>query len=132
MPDPSVDQFLVSDPKTLSPDASVGEARADFRSTHVHMVLLVEDDRLVGTLVREDLLDAADDEPALPLAVLEGRTIDASASPGEAMTRLREQGARRMAAVDHRGRLVGLLCLKRRGTGFCTDIDVRQRADGPS
>ena len=37
-------------------------------------------------------------------------------------------GARRLAVVDGHGLLRGLVCLKRRRTGFCSDLDVRARA----
>ena len=37
-------------------------------------------------------------------------------------------GGRRLAVVDHRLRLLGLLCLKRSGLGFCSDRDVAARA----
>jgi hypothetical protein len=35
---------------------------------------------------------------------------------------------RRIAVVDEHGALLGLLCLKRSGTGFCSDDDVAARA----
>jgi hypothetical protein len=37
-------------------------------------------------------------------------------------------GQRRAAVVSPDGRLLGLLCLKASGTGFCSDQDVRARA----
>jgi hypothetical protein len=37
-------------------------------------------------------------------------------------------GQRRTAVISADGRLLGLLCLKARGTGFCSDGDVRARA----
>jgi len=37
-------------------------------------------------------------------------------------------GRRRLAVVDDGGVLVGLLCLKRTGRGFCSDLDVASRA----
>lgn len=38
-------------------------------------------------------------------------------------------GRRRRAVIDDRGLLLGLLCLKHTGLGFCSDADVRARAD---
>jgi hypothetical protein len=38
------------------------------------------------------------------------------------------RGRRRLAVVDDRGLLVGLLCLKRSGRGFCSAADVAARA----
>jgi hypothetical protein len=37
-------------------------------------------------------------------------------------------GQRRLAVVDRAGTLLGLLCLKRTGDGFCSDRDVASRA----
>ncbi len=39
------------------------------------------------------------------------------------------RGRRRLAVVDERGALLGLLCLKRRLTGFCSDADVAARGE---
>lgn len=37
--------------------------------------------------------------------------------------------SRRLAVIDDHGMLLGLLCLKRTGLGFCSDTDVQARAD---
>jgi hypothetical protein len=39
-----------------------------------------------------------------------------------------EQGRRRLAVTDEAGRLLGLLCLKKDGTGYCSDDGIRERA----
>ncbi|MGW1564687.1 hypothetical protein ACWCQ1_51030 [Streptomyces sp. NPDC002144] len=38
-------------------------------------------------------------------------------------------GRRRLAVTDGCGRLLGLLCLKRSGNGYCSDEGIRARAD---
>lgn len=123
-----VGAVMITEPKTMTTDATVAEVKAVFRDDHVHMVLLTESGVLAGTLVRADVHDAADAAPALPLAVLAGRTIPPSASVEEARRALVATGARRLAVVDGDGVLLGLLCLKRSRTGFCSDLDVRARA----
>jgi CBS domain-containing protein len=116
-------------PKTLTPDALVGEARAALHDDHVHLLLLTDGGRLVGTLVRDDLPpEAADAAPALPHARLDGRTIGCDVPAEEARQILLRRGQRRSAVVDADGRLLGLLCLKRRLSGFCSDADVAARA----
>ena len=51
-----------------------------------------------------------------------------AAVPAEsAHARLEDAGARRLAVVDEHGDLLGLLCLKQRRAGFCSDDDVRAR-----
>ncbi len=44
--------------------------------------------------------------------------------------RLIHRGLRRLAVVDDNGLLMGLLCLKRKLTGFCSDADVAARGAG--
>lgn len=125
---PTVGEVMVTDPKTMPPDVAVSDVRAVFRNDHVHLVLLTEAGVLLGTLVRDDVRDAPDEAPALPLAVLSGRTVPPTASADEAAQVLVATDARRLAVVDGDGVLLGLLCLKRRRTGFCSDRDVRARA----
>jgi CBS-domain-containing membrane protein len=124
----TVAEVMVRHPKVLPADASVGEVRAVLADDHVHMVLLTEGQLLRGTLTREDLpAVAAGTEPALNRSQLTGRTV-APDAPGELMLEeLVERGTRRLAAVDQQGRLLGLLCLKRGQTGFCSDADAAAR-----
>ncbi|MBB3045470.1 CBS domain-containing protein [Nocardioides sp. LMS-CY] len=125
----TVAEVVVRLPKTLGRAATVAQARSAFERDHVHMLLLTDDGQLLGTLVRADLPDDAPGaDPALGYAVLEGRTIPPSVGVEQARQLLLSRGERRLAVVDGEGRLVGLLCLKRRRTGFCSDADVAARA----
>lgn len=125
----TVAEVVVRLPKTLGPTATVEQARSAFEHDHVHMLLLTDDGRLLGTLVRADLpADAPGADPALPYAVLAGRTLAPAVGADEARRLLVSRDERRAAVVDADGRLVGLLCLKRRRTGFCSDADVAARA----
>ena len=128
--DRTVADVVVRCPKTLDGAATVGAARAQLEDEHVHMVLLTRDDVLLGTLVRTDLVRADDRAPALAHAVLAGRTIAATVPADDALRILVGRDERRRAVVDGDGRLVGLLCLKRRGHGFCSDQDVASRRAG--
>lgn len=125
-----VDDAVLRRPKTLGAGATVGDVRA-LLGDHVHAALLVDGPRLVGVVVREDLGDgpdaAPDGEPALPLARLEGRTVRSGTPLGDAQRLLGASGLRRLAVVDDAGVLVGLLCRKRRGDGWCTDAGVEAR-----
>lgn len=115
-------------PKTLPPGTTVAEAREAFADDHVHMLLLTAGGRLLGTLVRADL-DRADDgaDLALAYAVLAGRTLAPTYDAEDARRLLVARGERRRAVVDADGRLLGLLCLKSRLTGYCSDADVAAR-----
>jgi CBS domain-containing protein len=122
---------MVTRPKVHPSSATVGELRTLFADEHVHVALLVEEGELVGTIERSDLAAArADDAPASELASTEGRTIDAHAPLSEALTAMRLGGRRRLAVTNADGELLGLLCLKASGRGFCSDEDVAARGQG--
>lgn len=121
---------MVRRPKTLPPTVSVDEALAAFEDDHVHLLLLVDGPRLVGALTRDDLPSVAGAVVghASAFATLAGRTVPPSTCAGRAMAAMTTAGLRRLAVVDSDDRLLGLLCLKRRGDGFCSDQDVAARA----
>ncbi len=114
-------------PKTCGLGTTTGQARAFFADDHVHALLVVDGVRLVAVVEREDLA-GPDAAPVGGLGRLEGRTVPPSAPVHVVAARLRSEGRRRTAVVDDAGRLLGLLCFKRSGRGFCTDADVAARA----
>ena len=120
---------MIASPKVLPADASVGDVRSLFDDDHVVMVLLAEDGVLLGTLLRSDLPDTVPaSAPARPLSTTTGRTVSPAAPVAAVYRRLLEQGARRLVVVDGANRLLGLVCLKRSRTGFCTDAGVAARS----
>ena len=119
---------MLTIPTTHAADVTVGAARRAFEDDHVHLLLLVEGDRLVGTLTRDDLRGQPDGEPARTVASTEGRTVPPDAPLDAVRTSMVEAGDRRRAVVDAGGRLLGLLCLKSDRSGFCDDAGVRARA----
>lgn len=122
----TVADAMVRRPKTLPAAATIADARAAF-GDHVHLLLIVDDaGMLLGTVVREDVEGAAGADALLPFSTLEGRTVEASEPLVEVRARM-DASRRRVAVVDE-GRLVGLLCLKRGLTGFCTDEGIAERA----
>jgi hypothetical protein len=90
---------------------------------------LTDGKELVGTVVRDDLPAAGSGAgPALPWSKLDGRTV-APDGPADILEQLlSDRGLRRLAVVDTEGALLGLVCLKRRRTGFCSDDEVASRA----
>lgn len=125
----TVADVVVRHPKLLGRDATVAEARAAFADEHVHMLLVTDGPRLLGTLVRHDLRTSIDDgDRAVDHATLRDRTFAADLPAERAWLLLIAEGQRRRAVVGAQGELVGLLCLKRRLTGFCSDADVAARA----
>ena len=127
-----VAEVMLRSPIVLEASATVDEVRTVFASTHVHMVLLTPTghvgEPLLGTLVRDDL--AAPDVargPALAHARLAGRTVGADLQADDVRHSMQAAGQRRAAVVDADGLLLGLLCLKHHGGGFCTDAGVASR-----
>lgn len=123
----SVAEYMITAPKTLVDDASLAEVRTAFEDGHVQVVLLVRSGVLRGTLTRGDV-PAGVEGAALSFSTLVGRTVGAGESIAVARERLVASGQRRLAVVDAGGRLLGLLCLKRDQTGFCSDEGVAARA----
>lgn len=120
---------MLRHPKTMSAQASIEETRAALANDHVHMVLLTDGSALVGTVVRADLPAAGTEAgPALPWSKLDGRTVLPDWLVDTVQQQLAERGLRRLAVVDNHGALLGLVCLKRRRAGFCSDLEVASRA----
>lgn len=114
-------------PKVHGPDVSVGAARAFFTDGHVHALLLVEAGVLVAVVERDDLVGVPDGARARTVGTLAGR-VAGPADDLEATRRaMAARGQRRLAVVDEQGVLLGLLCLKRHGRGFCSAADVAAR-----
>ncbi|MCW2540084.1 MAG: hypothetical protein JWN95_1809 [Frankiales bacterium] len=127
-----VAEAMVTSPKTHRPDSKLAEISALFNDDHVHLALVVAlDGRLITTIERADLGPARSPETTAPeLGTLVGRTVGPMEPLAAATSTLLRTGRRRMAVVGESGRLLGLLCLKRDGTGYCTDEGIRARASG--
>lgn len=123
----SVRAAMLTVAATHGPDTTVAQARRALSNPKVHMLLVTDAGRLLGTVVEGDLVAASPDEPVLPLARLVGRTVAADAPLNDVHAAMVSQGLRRLAVVDTRGRLLGLLCLKRHLGGFCSDEGVAER-----
>lgn len=122
-------EVMITTPKTLPIETPVDCVQAAFEDSHIHMVLLAYNGVLHGTLLRADLPTCpSPTAPALPLAALRGRTIRPDERIEAVHRWLVKSGQRRLAVVDAENRLLGLLCLKKDQTGFCTDQGVAARA----
>lgn len=125
----TVGQVMLRSPRRSDPATTVAQARVFFADDHVHALLVVDGDRLLSVVERSDLADPGPSDGFLPVRAFgrtSGRVVGPALPLDEAMVLLGSE-RRRLAVVDE-GRLVGLLCLKRSRTGFCTDDDVRARA----
>lgn len=119
---------MLRNPTVHRADLTVGEARAAFEaSAKQRLLLLVADGRLVSTVSRDDLAGVYDGaRPAAEVGTLDGRTIAPDVPLDEVMAHMESRGLRRIAVVEADLQLIGLLCLKRSLTGFCTDEGVAE------
>lgn len=129
---PCVEDAMITRPKTLPRGASVQQIRDLFTDDHVHLALIVDSDgQLLATLERGDIpAGASGTAGALGFGSLSGRTVTPELPLSAATAALHFAGRRRLAVVDGKGKLRGLLCLKRTGLGYCTDSGVAARAAG--
>lgn len=119
---------MIHAPK-ISPGATtVAEVRGAFHDDHVHCVLIVENGNLLAVVERPDVEGAEPATPARLIGSVHGRVIGPEADLATAWQMMTSQQRRRLAVVDDHGALLGLLCLKRTGLGFCSDADVQARA----
>jgi CBS domain-containing protein len=119
---------MIINPKVCPLTVTIGCVRELFSDDHVHAALIKDGRRLVSVVERGDLhRDLPDSAPAVSVGRLAGRTIAPDAPLPVVQRRMLAEGRRRLAVVDDRGDLIGLLCLKRSGLGFCSDVDIRDR-----
>lgn len=111
--------------------ATVREIRDFLNDSHVHAALIVSPaGYLVAVVERDDIAKSqAPDAAAAPLGRLAGRTVGAGASLAEVQRAMNATWRRRAAVTSDDGRLLGLLCLKASRAGFCSELDVRARAE---
>lgn len=124
----TVADAMLTIPKRCPPATTAGEAREMLLDGHVHALLVTDGRRLLAVVERRDLAGVPDAVTARDVGRLAGRTVGPDAELATVWERMRAEGLRRLAVVDDDGGLLGLLCLKRSGDGFCTDEGVLARA----
>lgn len=123
----TVAEAMLRAPKLLDHTATVTQVRELFRDDHVHVALVVAGAVLVSVVERPDLDGLPGGMPAWRAGRLTGRVVRPDADLLETWLAMRGH-RRRLAVADGEGGLLGLLCLKRTGLGFCSDADVAARA----
>lgn len=125
-----VSRAMIRDPKLLGPATTIRQVREFFRDGHVHAALVVDCGKLLAVIEPSDLIDSPPaNSPAVRVGYLHGRITRPHADLAITWTVMAASGRRRLAVVDSCGVCLGLLCLKRSGLGFCSDADVRARAE---
>lgn len=119
---------MITDPKTCGSATTVAQAHEMLRDDHVHALLLVEGNRLVAVVQRDDLDNREGSRPAAECGGITDRVVAPDGELAVVFRTMVARSVRRLAVVDHDLRLLGLLCLKRTSRGFCSDEDVLARA----
>ena len=119
-----VRQAMVRRPKSVSRDASVGDARILFANPKNRLLLVVDDDDLyVGHVLREDVPDAEPDEaPLLSHVRRDCPQIGPDDVVGQALALASDAFDNRIVVVGDDGRLECLLCLNKRDGYLCVDV----------
>ncbi len=111
--------LMLRDPKTLTSEASVGEARELLANPKVQMVLLA-DGRAFKGAVTHIPADVSPRDRAVDYVDPDAEVISPQASDDEAFERAAANPNRRVIVLDETDNLLGLLCLNQSRTGFCT------------
>ncbi|MCX7805477.1 MAG: IMP dehydrogenase [Planctomycetota bacterium] len=105
---------VITDPVTLSPDHTVGEARKLMSAHNINGIPIVENGRLAGILTGRDLRFQPDD--SLRIGDVMTKEPLVTAPPGtsleEAQVILRSKKVEKLLLVDEDGRLAGLITIK--------------------
>jgi predicted transcriptional regulator len=117
-----VRDVMVSRPKTLPVQATVGELREHFRNPKVQTALLTEGARFAGAIAPDELpSDAPDDAAARDYARTDLPTMTPEATMADALDLMDRRGEHRLVVLGDDGTtLAGLLCLDKTATSFCT------------
>lgn len=124
----TVADAMVRAPKVCGAETTVAQLREFFEDEHVHAALIVDGGELLTVVERPDLGGVPPTMPARLAGRLRGRTIGPDTGLDDASRTMTARGGRRLAVIDDDSKLLGLLCLKRSGVGFCSDLDVEARA----
>ncbi|MBA8824012.1 CBS domain-containing protein [Saccharopolyspora lacisalsi] len=125
----SVAEHMIRAPKLCGPTTTVSDVHDLFHDDHVHAALIAADGALSAVVERSDISSAPPDLPARLAGRLRGRVVGPGADLDTTWRAMVASGRRRLAVIDDHHVLLGLLCLKRTGKGFCSDSDVQARAD---
>jgi CBS domain-containing protein len=118
-----VRQAMIARPKAVPRSASVGEARGLFANPKNRLLLVEDDGRYAGHVLRDDVTDDVPDAaPLWPYVRRECPTIGPDDRVADALPLASEQFEDRLVVVGGDGRLEGLLCLNRRQGALCVDV----------
>jgi CBS domain-containing protein len=119
---PAVADLMLRDPRTVTSQTTVAEARGAFANPRERMLLVTDDGRFTGAVPRALVTDDLD------AAMTLGSLLDAATprvapgdSAGRALELLEADQSERLPVVEADGTLVGLVCFNRNRGVFCVD-----------
>jgi CBS domain-containing protein len=116
-----VEEIMLREPRTLSPDATVAEARRAFENPRERLLLVAREGVFLGAVSREALTDDLAGDATLAALVDDGPRVTPEDSVEHALALLEADGGERLPVVAADGGLVGLVCFNRRKRHFCVD-----------
>src|SRR5262245_48222688 len=113
---------MLSRPKTLGTDATVGDLRRLFENRSVRTALLVDGGAFFGAVERDDVPDTAGDgEPARAFSHSDDERVHPGQRVSDVIPQLDASREGRLVVVDDDGStLRGLLCLSGIEGAFCS------------
>lgn len=115
----TVADVMLHRPKTLSADATVGEARLVLANPSVEVLLLADQNNVFRGAVAEIPAGAAEQEAAIDYALIDPEILAPAGPASLAFETAARNPHRRVVVLDETGGLAGLVCLDRSLTRFC-------------
>jgi CBS domain-containing protein len=116
-----VEDVMLRAPRTLSPAATVAEARRALENPRERLLLVARGETFVGAIGRDALSADLAEETTLDGLVEAGPRVTPDDPVSRALALLDADGSERLPVVAEDGRLVGLVCFNRRQGHFCVD-----------
>ena len=111
----TIQDAMTSNPTTVSPDTTAGDAAQIMKSEDIGSLPIVEDNRLFGVVTDRDIAirivaeGRSADTPVGEIASKDVVTVDPQQSIDEAARLMAERQVRRLPVVEEDGKLVGIL-----------------------
>ena len=111
----TIQEAMTSNPTTVSPDTTAGEAAQIMKSEDIGSLPIVDGDKLVGVISDRDLAirivaeGRGTDTPIDEIASKDVVTVDPQQSLEEAARLMAQHQVRRLPVVEEDGRVVGIL-----------------------
>jgi CBS domain-containing protein len=114
----TIANLMNRDPKTISHDASIGDAAERMQRLRISSLLVEQDNEFVGIVTDTDIVRKAVakrlDQSREPIGTVMSKpviSLDQARSPEDAFDLMGESGVRHLAVTD-RGRIVGILSVR--------------------